>query len=210
MALVALTQRDALRYIQLGGDVGVNALDLVRTVLVVDDDTLIRSGFCRSLSWRGIVPYEARTASEATQLARRHYIQAAFVDLRIGGDSGLSLLPQLLHEQPTMLVVIVTAYTSTSSTVEAMRLGAVDVVPKPATASELLERACRASASASASASIANTGRFTETPSADRALWEHVQRVLADCQGNKSETARRLRKPRSWLHRFLDRPPPVM
>jgi len=44
----------------------------------------------------------------------------------------------------------------------------------------------------------------------DRALWEHVTRVLGDCNGNKSETARRLCKPRSWLQRFLARTAPLV
>ena len=48
------------------------------------------------------------------------------------------------------------------------------------------------------------------TASVDRALWEHVTRVLGDCNGNKSETARRLCKPRSWLQRFLARTAPLV
>jgi two-component system response regulator RegA len=80
---------------------------------------------------------------------------------------------------------------------QAIRSGANEVVAKPITAREIVER-------------IGGECLIpVETPSIDRALWEHVTRVLDDCNGNKSETARRLRKPRSWLQRFLSRPAPL-
>jgi two-component system, response regulator RegA len=172
----------------------------IGSLLVVDDDERILFAFRRALPQWGIVPYVANGRAEALGIAREHHPDAGLVDLQLGTDSGLDLLRQLRSEDPRMVVVMITGYSSISSTVEAMRLGAHDVVPKPASFVEIIRRF------EASPTTVATHEIFT--PSADRALWEHVTRVLADCGGNKSEAARRLRKPRSWLHRFLARKAP--
>ncbi len=172
----------------------------IESVLVVDDDELTLSAFRSYLPRKGIQVHTATSRAAALALARAHHPQVAFVDLQLGFDNGLDLLGELTRELPNMRAILMTGYGSVRSAVAAMRLGAVDVLTKPFTVAEVVkqldpdwrpERDAR-----------------IETPTAEQALWEHVQRVLADCGGNKSEAARRLKKPRSWLRRFLAKAPP--
>jgi two-component system, response regulator RegA len=168
----------------------------IGSLLIVDDDERILEAFRRALPRWGITPLVANSRTEALVIARNHQPDAALVDLHLGRDNGLDVLRDLRSDQPRMLVIIITGYSSISSTVEAMRLGAHDVIPKPFSFAELIQRLDAARSAFEVTCEIT-------TPTADRALWEHVHRVLADCGGNKSEAARRLNKPRSWLHRFL-------
>jgi two-component system, response regulator RegA len=168
----------------------------IGSLLIVDDDERLLGAFRRSLPQWGITPFVASSRTDALDIARDHQPDAALVDLHLGSDNGLELLRDLRREHPNMLVAILSGYSSTSSTVEAMRLGAHDVIPKPIAFVDIVRRL-------DASRSVSEGTPEITTPSADRALWEHVHRVLADCGGNKSEAARRLNKPRSWLHRFL-------
>jgi NtrC-family two-component system response regulator AlgB len=59
------------------------------------------------------------------------------IDLRLGGESGLDLLEPLLAELPRLAVVLITAYASLDTAVEAMRRGAFDYLPKPFTPDQL-------------------------------------------------------------------------
>jgi two-component system, response regulator RegA len=172
----------------------------IESVLVADDDELLLSAFRSYLRGRGIAVHTATNRAEALTLARRHQPQVAFVDLQLGFDSGLDLVRDLQETLPKTRVFLITGYGSVRSAVDAMRLGAVDVLTKPFHVSEVLKQL-----DPSWQAEV--PGRV-ETPSAEQALWEHVHRVLQDCGGNKSEASRRLKKPRSWLRRFLSKPAP--
>lgn len=174
--------------------------DLIESVLVADDDELLLSAFRSYLRGRSITVHTATNRAEALTLARRHQPQVAFVDLQLGFDSGLDLVRDLQETLPKMRVFLITGYGSVRSAVDAMRLGAVDVLTKPFHVSEVLKQL-------DPSWQPDNPVRV-ETPSAEQALWEHVHRVLQDCGGNKSEASRRLKKPRSWLRRFLSKPAP--
>src|SRR5262249_41676634 len=90
---------------------------------------------------------EAPGGEEARELLRQGRFDLAFLDLRLGREQGLDLLPALRHEAPGMGVVVVTAFASVDSAVEAMRRGAFDYLPKPFTPDQLrlvLERWSRA------------------------------------------------------------------
>jgi NtrC-family two-component system response regulator AlgB len=80
---------------------------------------------------------EAGGSEAARELLRRQRFDLAFLDLRLGREQGLDLLPLLRQEAPAMGVVIVTAFASVDSAVEAMRHGAFDYLPKPFTPDQL-------------------------------------------------------------------------
>ena len=80
---------------------------------------------------------EAATGAAALALLQRQAFDLAFLDLRLGRDSGLDVLPELLKAAPGLGVVMVTAYASINSAVEAMRRGAFDYLPKPYTPDQL-------------------------------------------------------------------------
>jgi len=173
--------------------------ELMRSVLVVDDDQRLVATFARQLGPQGINVVAAYDASSALNLARKCQPQGAVLDLCLGPESGLMVLDQLVSELPAIRAVVLTGYPSVVTTAAAIRRGAVDVVSKPCSVSEVMQRLDKG---------WSPEPTDFETPSLDRAMWEHVQRVLADCDGNKSETARRLGRPRSWLRRCLSKPPP--
>ncbi len=116
--------------------VGDAAPDALRA-LVADDERNIRKtlGLClESFGCRAVLASNAREALEALE---RHAIDLAFVDLRFGEANGLDVLGQLLATRPRLPIVIVTAYASVDSAVEAMRRGAVDYLPKPFTPAQI-------------------------------------------------------------------------
>jgi NtrC-family two-component system response regulator AlgB len=120
-------------------------LDRIKPVcLVVDDEASIRKTLCLTLTadgWiaRGCASFEAAKAAMEEEL-----FDLALVDLRLGAQSGLELLPLLREAQPGLPVIIITAFASVNSAVEAMRLGAVDYLPKPFTPSDVRRAAGQA------------------------------------------------------------------
>lgn len=173
------------------------------SILIVDDDELFRTRLAAAFERRG---YEARAADgheEAVHLARLDSPELAVVDLRMEGPSGLELLRDLREIDPATKVVMLTGYGSIATAVEAMRLGAVNYVPKPADADEIIVAFERGEAPP-----LEPTDREFDAPSLARAEWEHINRVLSDCGGNISETARRLGIHRRSLQRKLQKYPP--
>jgi two-component system response regulator RegA len=168
-----------------------------RTVLVVDDDeTLLRAyaGAAR----HGVRVITAATRDEARSLAREHLPEVAIIDLQLGAESGIDAIRDVRTANPEAHIVLISGYGSIESTVAAMRAGAHDVVEKPVTLAEILRRV--------GGGKIVE--RHADPLSLERAQWEHVQRVLADCGQNKSKAARVLGIPRSRLRRLLARPAP--
>ncbi len=100
-------------------------------VLVVDDEVNIRRVLAVCLETRGHRVAAVGRVSDALAEAGRQAFDLAFVDLRLGTDSGLDLIPRLLAESPWLKIVVITAYASVETAVEAMRRGAVDYIPKP-------------------------------------------------------------------------------
>jgi two-component system, response regulator RegA len=173
-------------------------------LLLVDDDVTLRERLATALRARG---FEVRTAGDYVQalaLARAESPELAVVDLRMPGPSGLELLRDLKAIDSETRIVVLTGYGSIATTVDAMRLGALHYLQKPADADEILaafERGQGPPLSASST-------EF-EVPSLDRVRWEHISRVLADSGGNVSEAARKLGMHRRSLQRMLQKYPPV-
>lgn len=100
-------------------------------ILVVDDDESVREvlGLCLERDDHAVTL--AAGADEAMAHARNSIFDLAFVDLRLGADSGLDLIPRLLGQAPWMKIVLITAHSSVETAVEAMRKGASDYLTKP-------------------------------------------------------------------------------
>ena len=106
-------------------------------VLVVDDERNIRTTLRVCLETLGCEVREAATPDAALAALAQAPADLAFVDLRLGTASGLELLPRLLAESPTLDVVLITAYATFDTAVEAMRRGARDYLPKPFTPAQI-------------------------------------------------------------------------
>jgi NtrC-family two-component system response regulator AlgB len=106
-------------------------------VLVVDDEANIRKTLAICLEGDGHRVATVSNAQDAIGEASRRAFDMALVDLRLGTANGLDLIPSLLRAAPWMKIVVITAYASVDSAVEAMRRGAFDYLPKPFTPEQI-------------------------------------------------------------------------
>lgn len=172
-------------------------------ILLIDDDLIFRQTLARTLTRRGCVCVEAADSAQALQQLQEHQPDACVLDLRMGDESGLQLLPQLLAVKAELNVLMLTGYSSIATTVEAIKRGAVNYLAKPASADDIL----RALQNASALAAVEPAMAGNDALSVDRLAWEHIQRVLLEEDGNISSTARRLNMHRRTLQRRLGKRP---
>jgi two-component system response regulator RegA len=174
------------------------------TILVVDDDAAFRNRLVRAFEDRGLAARAAHDHGSALAIAEELRPGRAVVDLRMPDKSGLEVVADLLRRWPEVRVVVLTGYGSIASATEAMRLGARDYLTKPADADQILAAFARAEGPAEGPPPPPPA----EAPSLERVEWEHIQRVLADTQGNVSQAARILGIHRRSLQRKLARRPP--
>ena len=106
-------------------------------ILVIDDDSSLRRTLRMSLEVLGHRATEARDSTQALELLSHRPFDTALLDLRLAQEQGLDLLPRLLSMAPGLHVVVVTAYATIETAVEAMRRGAFDYLPKPFTPDQL-------------------------------------------------------------------------
>jgi two-component system response regulator RegA len=169
-------------------------------LLLVDDDATFASVLREALAARGYEVRVAHSVPEAVSVAGAEPPEYAVVDLRMPGPSGLELVRHLQQLDANTRIVVLTGYASVATAVEAIKLGATHYLAKPADADEIV-------------AAFARAGGRTDVPLNERPLsvprleWEHLQKVLNDCGGNISETARRLNMHRRTLQRKLAKRP---
>lgn len=177
------------------------ALPATKRILVVDDDRVLRESLGRAFAKRGFDSHGASCFDEAVAAVAEHRPELAVIDLRMQGPNGLDLVRHLAEHHSDIKTVVLTGYGSIATALEAVRLGAVNYLPKPADIQEIL-------AAFDPSASPDASEQSLPAPSLARAEWEHINRVLADCDGNISEAARRLGLHRRSLQRKLQKRPP--
>lgn len=168
--------------------------------MIVDDDAAFRAALGAAFTRRGYTVATAAGPDEALVAAAALDPDRAIVDLRMPGGSGLELLRELRVRYPDIEVVVLTGFGSIPTAIEAVKRGAVNYLTKPAEPGEI-ERAFREQ-------TRDEPEDDTTVPSLDRATWEHMQRVLAECNGNISEAARRLNMHRRSLQRKLQKNAP--
>jgi len=106
-------------------------------ILIVDDEINIRKTLAACLETEGHKVIAVSNAPDALAEASRRSFELAFVDLRLGTDDGLDLIPSLLSATPWLKIIVITAYASIDTAVEAMRRGASDYIPKPFTPAQI-------------------------------------------------------------------------
>lgn len=171
-------------------------------LLLVDDDDVFRKRLALAMRSRG---YEVETAcngAEAFELAADFEPRFAVIDLRMPDENGLQVVEKLRGILPDLRIVMLTGYGSIATAVEAVRLGAADYLTKPADGDQI-DRALQNVKPDDFAERVAD-----EVPSLDRVEWEHLQRVLADCNQNISQAARLLKIDRRSLQRKLKKYPP--
>src|SRR5450432_2073387 len=103
------------------------------SALVVDDDAGIRQSLRLCLETGGGRAFGVATASGALEAIERSSFDVVLLDLWLGSASGLDLVPELLKRRPGVAIIVVTAFATLETAVQAMRIGAVDYLPKPFT-----------------------------------------------------------------------------
>lgn len=102
-------------------------------VLILDDEATIRTTLSICLETAGHQVAAFGTSREALDACTRQVFDLLFLDVRLGVENGLDLMPALLRGSPWLKIIVITAYASIDTAVEAMRRGAVDYLPKPFT-----------------------------------------------------------------------------
>ncbi|HRJ71126.1 MAG TPA: response regulator [Terrimicrobiaceae bacterium] len=164
--------------------------------MLIDDDEVFRETLARSLRRRGheVVAADGHGAAACCQ---QFQPEAVLLDLKMPIENGLELVPQLQQAAPGARFVMLTGYGSIATALEAVKRGVSDYLTKPADTDQI-EAALQGRAAAAA----------VNVPSLDRVEWEHLQRILADCNNNISQAARLLGIDRRSLQRKLAKYPP--
>lgn len=171
-----------------------------KRILIIDDEEHFAQVLNRSLSRTGYDTAFVTTSEDAREIAGQQEFDWISLDLRLGKESGLNLIPALKSLLPSSRIVILTGFASIPTAVEAIKLGAFNYLHKPATVKELINafEDRKEHAEVHISESIM---------SVERLEWEHIQRVLHENNGNISSTARALGMHRRTLQRKLQKHP---
>ena len=164
-------------------------------MLILEDDRPFRERLARAMEARGFAVAIAETVAQG--IARAKDTPPAYaVSISSSTMAAASTLwKRCTRVRPDARVVVLTGFGNIATAVAAVKYGAIDYIPKPADADDIL------------AALLASPGHKPKPPenpmSADRVRWEHIQRVYEFCGHNVSETARRLNMHRRTLQRIL-------
>ena len=171
-----------------------------KTLLLLDDDAPLRTRLGRALEQRGFDVEMAESVAEAQRMLKARPPAFAVCDMRLGDGAGLEVVEAIRNVRPDSRVIMLTGYGNIATAVAAVKAGAIDYLPKPADADDVVN------------ALLARPDAAPKPPdnpmSADRVRWEHIQRVYELCNNNVSETARRLNMHRRTLQRILSKRAP--
>ncbi len=175
----------------------------MRRGLVVDDDETFARTLSRALQRRGLLVDVVHDGPAALAVASPGF-DFILLDLRLGQNSGLSLIEQLRDAAPNARIVLLTGFASIATAVEAIKRGADDYLAKPANVAAILK-------AIDPDMSDPDMQNDDDTPTQmlpfDRIAWEHIQQALRECQGNVSAAARLLGMHRRTLQRRLAKRP---
>ncbi len=172
------------------------------SILLVDDDDLLRNRMAKALTKR---EYNVLTASNylgGVEIIAQQKPEYAVVDLKMAGKSGLEVIRTGIRHHPKIRIVVLTGYGSIATATDAIKLGAIGYLTKPADIDDILDTLRKDKRP--------NTAKKLTPPSLARVEWEHINRVLNDCDNNISAAAKKLGIHRRTLQRKLQKYPPLV
>ena len=169
----------------------------MQTILLVDDEEFFRERLTRAFTGRGFTVFAAANYTEALEIVEKNRPAIGVFDLRMPGKSGLDLVAAAKKIHPEMRIVVLTGYGSIATATDAVKLGALNYLPKPADVDDIIK-----AFSEDSDPEGEDMGDFVP-PSLARVEWEHINRVLNDCGGNISAAAKKLGIHRRTLQRKL-------
>ena len=174
-------------------------------ILLIDDDEQYTRVLKRRFEQHTNLQVQCFTrASEALQFSANVPVSGILLDMMMQEETGLDFVEPLQARFSPVHLIVMTGYASIATTVTAMKRGATDYVAKPITFKALLAKLALSNES--------NTETQTPAPApltTAQIEWEHIQRVLADNQGNISRTAEALGMHRRSLQRKLQKHSPL-
>ncbi|MFL0811015.1 MAG: response regulator [Agarilytica sp.] len=174
------------------------------SLLLLEDDITLAKVTKKALEKRGFVVTHVANLADARAVLETTHFDNAVLDLKLESETSLSLIPLLREKNSEMRVLVLTAYASIATAVEAVKLGANNYLPKPANVSEIIQ----ALESQTENEEQSETVEEDSMPMSPKRLeWEHIQRVLLKNDGNVSATARELNMHRRTLQRKLQKKP---
>ncbi|MDD5009714.1 MAG: response regulator, partial [Syntrophorhabdaceae bacterium] len=115
----------------------IDMAGIMPRVLIVDDEKNIRSTLTVCLEGTGCEVKAAGSADAAFRLLQHERFDLCFLDLKLGETNTLEILPRILEMNPGLAVIMITAYATFETAVEAIKLGAKDYLPKPFTPAQI-------------------------------------------------------------------------
>ena len=171
----------------------------MKSLLILDDDDVLRESLKNNLTEFFDSIHEAADIQQSLEKIKSYTINFYLLDLNLPDGNGLQLIPTILEHNKNSHIIVLTAYSSIATAVEAMKLGATDYLVKPVFQEDIL-----------------NAFKFIQTKDKDitlkavspkRVEWEHIQKVLKENNYNISSTAKALNMHRRTLQRKLQKKP---
>lgn len=166
-----------------------------KKLLILEDDRGLREVLTADFNDKGYLIHQAQ---ELKDIPNEHF-DFAIVDLRLNGESGLHIIETLKEKNKDCKIVILTGFGSIATAVEAMKMGAINYLTKPAT-SEQIEESFLSTSSPKESVD-------SKRISLSQNEHEYINFVLTQNNGNVSKTARELGLHRQSLQRKLRKKP---
>ncbi len=173
-----------------------------KTILLVDDDDLFKNRMAKNLTKRGYITLSAADYDSGVRIIATRKPDYAIVGLKLAGKSGLHVIRSAIRHHPEIRIVILTGYGSIATATDAIKLGAVGYLTKPTNLEDIIHTLLTDQKIASA--------ELLQPPSLARVEWEHINRVLHDCNNNISMAATKLGIHRRTLQRKLQKYPPLV
>jgi two-component system response regulator RegA len=166
----------------------------VRTVLLVEDFAPLLRRWVRELQHAGKRVLAASNGDMALELVREAKPDVAIVDLFLTSENGVNVIKRLREQDNSFYAVLVSAHLSVAYAIAAMRAGADDVIYKTGSLKHVIDCIEKG---------IDHEPEDGQGPTLDQLEWEHISRVLLDCEGNITHAAERLGIYRQTLQRKL-------
>ncbi|NVK23507.1 MAG: response regulator [Gammaproteobacteria bacterium] len=176
----------------------------VQQLLIIEDDVTFAATLTRRLERQGFTVQSAHTTEDGLTAAMEQNPQYVLLDMKIGSDNGIQILPQLRASLPNAKIILLTGYASIATAVDAIKAGADDYLTKPVDSTSLIN-ALIADTAINKQSSTQQTIQTRMSPA--RLEWEHIQQALKANNGNISATARELGMHRRTLQRKLAKKP---
>ncbi|MBD1583793.1 response regulator transcription factor [Pseudoalteromonas sp. S16_S37] len=169
-------------------------------LLIIEDDIALANTLARRLTKHDFKSYVVNDVNEILQQCQILRPDFVLLDMNLNGVSGLKFIADIRAFLPASRIVLLTGFASIATAVEAVKLGADDYLSKPADTRLIVQTLLGQNG-------MNEQTLNTDTMSAERVEWEHIQQVLKVNDGNVSQTARQLNMHRRTLQRKLQKRP---